>query len=535
MKRAILLGLDGGTFKLLDYYINNGAMPNLKVMRELGAWGVLNSTFPPTTPPAWSSCITGVNPGKHGIFDFREPYHKDPKRTLISSYSIRSAKIWHYLEKSNKTAVLLNVPLTYPPEEIKGYIVSGLMTPSEDVDYTHPKELKNELIKAVGKYIINIDIPQYDIDHPDDAKKFFDELDEMTRLRVRAFEWLLSEKKWDFFMAVFVFADRIQHLFWKVIDPELDFKRPDAGAIRERTQGLFKKFDELLGRLMKTLGDDTTLFLISDHGFGSTEMWFNANTWLDKLGYLKLEPAQFFKKRAFALAMNFAESRFGKSIIPKSFARKVRSSVRAKRSTFKTDLPYSLDMNRTSAFFAGIPSQGIFVTKKGAEREKIKRELKEMILELKLPNGMQAADEVKFSDEIYFGPETEFAPDLFFVLKNFSVLARPILGDWQVFRTSANAPNGFHRKDGVFFAYGKSIAPKKLEPLEMVDIMPTVLYAMGEKVPKNLDGRVRTDIFKSPKPIELCEQIVPPYLEKQAFSDDEQAEIKRRLSGLGYF
>jgi len=535
MGRTILLGLDGGTFRLLDYYVASGAMPNLAKIRENGAWGVLNSTFPPTTPPAWSSCMTGVNPGRHGIFDFREPYHRDPTRALISSYSIRSAKIWHYLEKSDKTSILLNVPLTYPPEKIKGCVISGLMTPSEDVDYTYPKELKRELIKAVGKYVVNIDIPQYDIDHPDDARKFFDGLDEMTKLRTRAFEWLLSEKKWDFLMAVFVFSDRIQHLFWKVVDPVLDFKRPDAGAIRERTKKLFSEFDELLGRLVKSLDDDTTLFLISDHGFGPTETWFNANSWLSKLGFLRLETQQFFKKRAFALAMNLAESRLGKSIIPQNFARRARASVRSKRSTFKTDLPFSLDMVKTKAFFAGIPSQGIFVTQKGAERERTKKELKEKILELKLPDGSNAADGAWFAEEIYSGPETEFAPDLVFVLKDFSVLARPILGDWKNFRTSANSPNGFHRKDGIFFAYGKSIAPAKIEPLEMVDVMPTVLYAMGEKVPKNLDGKVRTEIFKSLQAIEFCEPIVPPYLEKGAFSEDEELEIKRRLSGLGYF
>lgn len=531
----ILLGLDGGTFRLLEHYIKSGVMPNLAGMRDGGAWGVLNSTFPPTTPPAWSSCMTGTNPGRHGIFDFREPYHKDPTRALISSYSIRSAKIWHYLEKSNKTSILLNVPLTYPPERINGCAISGLMTPSEDVDYTYPKELRSELIKAVGRYIVNIDIPQYDIEHPDDAKRFFDELDDMTQLRARAFEWLLSEKRWDFFMAVFVFSDRIQHLFWKVIDPELDFQRPDAEAIRERTEKLFCEFDEFLGRLIKSLDDDTTLFLISDHGFGSTETWFNANTWLSKLGYLKLETAQFFKKRAFALAVNLAESRFGKSVIPRGFTRKARMRVRSKRSTFKTDLPYSLDMNRTKAFFAGIPSQGIFVTQKADERERVKKELKEKILELKLPDGSQAADEVWFAEEIYSGPETEFAPDIVFVLKNFSVLARPILGDWKVFRASANSPNGFHRKDGIFFAYGKSVKPAKLEQLEMVDVMPTVLYAMGEKVPKDLDGRVKTEIFNSPSSVEFCESIVPPYLDEEAFSEDEQAEIKRRLSGLGYF
>ncbi len=536
MGRCILLGLDGGTFRLLDHYTKSGVMPNLARMQESGAWGVLKSTFPPTTPPAWASCVTGVNPGRHGIFDFRESYHRNPDRPLISSRSIRSAKIWHYLEDSGRTSILLNVPLTYPPERIKGIVVSGLMTPSEDADYTYPRELKDELKRAVGGYIPNLDIPQYDVEHPDDARRFFDDLDEMFDRRAEALRWLMVEKEWDFLMPVFVFSDRIQHLFWKVIDPERErFDRPDTDAIRERTERLFHRFDRVIGELMGSLGDDDTLFLMSDHGFGSTELWFNANTWLEKTGYLKVQASASVKKRAFVAAMNLQESRFGKAVIPRGLARAVRRRVRSGRSTFKTDLPHALDKDRTLAFFAGIPTQGIFITAKGAERERVRHELKERLLDLKLPDGTPATDGVWFPEEIYSGPEAAYSPDLVFVLKDFAVLARPLLGDWRVFRSSAATPNGFHRTDGIFLAFGKSIKAGRVEPLEMVDVMPTVLYAMGERVPEGLDGKVRTDIFGEPEPIEYRDPIPPPYMREDAFTDDEQQAIKKRLSGLGYF
>jgi len=241
------------------------------------------------------------------------------------------------------------------------------------------------------------------------------------------------------------------------------------------------------------------------------------------------------RKRAFVAAMNLQESRFGRALIPRGLARAVRRRVRSGRSTFKTDLPHALDEDRTLAFFAGIPTQGIFITAKGAERERIRRELKERLLDLKLPDGTPAADGVWFPEEIYSGPEAAYSPDLVFVLKDFAVLARPLLGDWRVFRPSAATPNGFHRTDGIFLAFGKSIKAGKVEPLEMVDVMPTVLYAMGERVPEGLDGKVRTDIFGEPEPIEYRDPIPPPYMREDAFTDDEQQAIKKRLSGLGYF
>ncbi|MCL5256546.1 MAG: alkaline phosphatase family protein, partial [Chloroflexi bacterium] len=68
---VVLLGLDGADFGLVDRLIELGKLPNLQKLREEGASGVLQSTYPSFTAPAWTSFITGLWPGKHGIFNFQ--------------------------------------------------------------------------------------------------------------------------------------------------------------------------------------------------------------------------------------------------------------------------------------------------------------------------------------------------------------------------------------------------------------------------------------------------------------------------------
>ena len=96
-RRLILLGLDGATFANLRPWAEDGTLPNLNRIMTEGAWGELASTVPPTTPPAWSAAITGKNPGKHGIFDFRESPYKHRHRPLITGASVRGRKIWNIL------------------------------------------------------------------------------------------------------------------------------------------------------------------------------------------------------------------------------------------------------------------------------------------------------------------------------------------------------------------------------------------------------------------------------------------------------
>jgi predicted AlkP superfamily phosphohydrolase/phosphomutase len=547
--RVVLLGLDGATFRLLEPWAKEGHLPHFARLYEEAVWGKLASTIPPTTPPAWAACLTGKNPGKHGIFDFMESPLKFPGRPLINLSSMQGRKLWHIFNQAGRKAAIVNVPITYPPEPIDGIMVSGMMTPSDDSEYTTPPELKEEIRRAVGHYVVNIDIPKYDVELEADALKFMDDIDHSFRKRKEAFFYLLENKEWHFFMIVFIIMDRIQHLFWKYLDPQWElYHSPMAKKLRPRILSSFKMVDEMLGELRARL-QDTPLLIMSDHGFGSTREWFNVNTWLQRNGYLKVKSDVLLKKQIFSFFMNLNDSRFVKAVIPKSIQSAVRGKIRGTRSTFKSDLEAALDYTGTRAFFASIPSQGIFINVKrdgagivepGAEYDRLRTEIREKLLELKDPlTGKQAVEKVYFREEIYHGDQTRFAPDILFVAQNYGCLGRQLLGLSAVFQSSAHTPNGFHRPDGIFYAVGPQFRRGcELQNAAIADIAPTILHLTGQPVPDDMDGSVLADAFApefmQSHPVRKVSAESIAESQRQDFSAQETDEIARRLRSLGY-
>ena len=150
--RAVVLGLDGGTWDLLRPLAERGVMPNLARALERGRHGRLQSCLPPFSAPAWMSISTGKNPGSHGIFDFWEAGTPGQKR-LVSSTSASGRKLWELVDDAGKVAHVLAVPVSYPPARLEhGSFVCGMFTPGEGVDYTWPRELKAELKALPGGY-----------------------------------------------------------------------------------------------------------------------------------------------------------------------------------------------------------------------------------------------------------------------------------------------------------------------------------------------------------------------------------------------
>jgi predicted AlkP superfamily phosphohydrolase/phosphomutase len=365
-KRVILLGLDGGTFSLLRPWIEDGLMPNLGRLMNRGVWGDLASTIPATTPPAWSTCVTGKHPGKHGIYDFRESFLRHQLRPLIHSGSIRARKLWEILADHGKRSGLVSVPITYPPEPINGFVISGLLTPDGESTYTSPPQFKDDLLKNIGDFVVNIDIPKYDTDALDDALAFLNEVQYSLEKRRDAFFHLKNHQQWDFFMIVFIFADRIQHLFWKYIDPQTKLYRSKrAGQLRDKIRRCYGTFDEMLDGVERELDDDTQLFIMSDHGFGPTRAWINVNTYLARLGLLKLKRGQSVYKSLFTTVMNVGEHPLTKKVLPEVLQRKVRGRVRGTRSSFKSDVEAAVDWSKTKAFFASIPPRACSSTSSG--------------------------------------------------------------------------------------------------------------------------------------------------------------------------
>ena len=153
VKRAVILGFDGMDPELTERFIAEGKLPNLAKMREQGTFRRLRTTYPAISPVAWSTFMTGVNPGKHNIYDFLArdvsnylPFLssaeiKGPKRSLkIGKYTIplggprirgmrRGIPFWHRLGEAGIFCSVIRVPVTFPPEKFPGVLLSGMCVP----------------------------------------------------------------------------------------------------------------------------------------------------------------------------------------------------------------------------------------------------------------------------------------------------------------------------------------------------------------------------------------------------------------------
>jgi predicted AlkP superfamily phosphohydrolase/phosphomutase len=153
VKRVVIIGFDGMDPELANRFMDEGLLPNMAGMRESGTFRRLRTTCPPISPVAWSTFQTGVNPGKHNIYDFlaRDTSNylpflssaqiSEPKRRLkIGKYSLplgkpeikglrRGTPFWHILGKAGVFASIVRVPVTFPPEKFPGVLLSGMCVP----------------------------------------------------------------------------------------------------------------------------------------------------------------------------------------------------------------------------------------------------------------------------------------------------------------------------------------------------------------------------------------------------------------------
>lgn len=117
-RKIALIGLDSITPIMIERFIAEGRMPNLKRLRDQGWWSELTSTMPPTTPAAWTTIATGSWPSTHGVEGFAVHRPGDPldkKQHSCSSDAVRSEFVWQAAERAGKRSILLKYPMSWPP------------------------------------------------------------------------------------------------------------------------------------------------------------------------------------------------------------------------------------------------------------------------------------------------------------------------------------------------------------------------------------------------------------------------------------
>jgi len=244
-RRVLIIGLDGATFDVLKPMMGAGRMPRLKALVEAGASGVLRSTTPPITPAAWTTFMTGKGPGVHGIIDFERYDVRTNQLSFNSTLCLDNVRsIWQILGDRGLTVGSVNVPMTYPPVPVNGFMVSGFETPSIEADFTYPASLKQDILRRFPDYSYATrwrrkagggdDLFAENLDY---IKGSFGQGAQLTRFCGDKYDW-------DVLMVVFKLVDNLQHKTWKYLDPRTRDRDPHRANL---VAGCFNVLDSAVG------------------------------------------------------------------------------------------------------------------------------------------------------------------------------------------------------------------------------------------------------------------------------------------------
>jgi predicted AlkP superfamily phosphohydrolase/phosphomutase len=549
-RRIIVLGLDGATWRLLDPFMDDGTMPRLAEACRYGVRASWQSTIPPFSAQAWVSLMTGRNPAKHGVTDFWELGDDRGTSNFVNSTRIHGEAIWNILARNGERIGIVNVPVTYPPPAVSGYAVSGLLTPPAATDYTYPEDLRNEILDIVPDYQPD----PYDPLRPGLSlvKEFQCWMDNHERVA----QYLLERHPVALFISVAQALDQLQHLFW---DDLAAIAEGDASTVlREELRRCFRLADEAVGHRLDMLDESTTLFIISDHGFGPARRFFHVNRFLADHGLLafaegEASPSQRLMKRLGIDQQSLKDlvRRADFLGLRRRIGRMTRMGL-ARR--LETMVAVPLDWQQTRAFAGSPASEGIFVNVRGlqphgcvspgAEYEAVRDEILAAVRDLRDPEtGQPVVAQVWRREEVYDGPALSRMPDVVFSFGQNPYLASDSLSaPTAIGPIPADYLQGRHCPDGILVAVGADIAAgATMTGASVLDLVPTLLYALGLPIPDDVDGRALSELFTPAFQRSRAVRLEPAHQtvgsaesDKQLYSEEESAAMERRLRGLGY-
>jgi predicted AlkP superfamily phosphohydrolase/phosphomutase len=543
MSKVVVIGLDGAPFGLIQKWTEEGILPNLKKLIGEGAFGPLISSYLPETPIAWNSIITGKNAGKHGVYDWGERAEGSYEIGVSLSHSCKEPPLWEIIGEEGKKAGIFNVPLTYPPKPLNGFLVSGFDTPSTKVCFTYPDSLSDEIRSRIQDYVL----ANREAYTRGTERKYVEGLLYSLEKKETAALYLIDRYDMDFGLFVFMEIDHLHHKLWRLIE-----EGSEEG--KRLFQEVYQRMDETVGKIVNRFDGETTFILVSDHGAGPLEGIMFINKWLMEEGWLKLKkrPSFYLKSflsradlfvKGYRLLSKFGLGRLGK-LLPASLQYDLATSF----------ISFSdVDWEQTMAYAFGTYGQ-IFINLKGREPqgivepgeeyEQLLKEISQRLLKLVHPRtGEKVVREVLRKEELYRGPMLKKAPDLSFVIGNFRYDSSVQFGIGVngIFGVPLFEDSGTHRREGILIASGKGIKTNfNIKGATLVDIAPTALYLLNLPIPIDMDGNVLTTMFREDwmkrHPIRHKEKESKDSSPetKTELSTEEMEMVKKRLRSLGY-
>lgn len=548
--KLLVVGLDGGTFDVIDPLIAQGRLPNLARVRTEGTAGVLRSVIPPRSAPAWITFMTGWNPGRHGVLDFWERdwrSYSSPTEGLVTTDRFAGRTFWDYACAAGRRVGIVTVPVTYPAWPISGFMLSGyLLSPGMDEHSAYPPDLAERF----GTRLL----------FPEAYRKgatreaVMREGPRMIRYRGQVAAELQSEYHNELLVVVLAPTDKAQHDFWRYREPDCppDLKERYGDVIDHH----YEACDAVIGNLWEQMGaKETNVVIVSDHGGGPyPRRCLQTNYVLHKHGLLAIHETQndqqtldWLRTIQFKLRGDLLHrlKTWGQRLMPTQTWRALHERYHGITAidwgqTLCYRVPLQVPVEGIMVNLKGRQPQGI--VEPGQEYDSVRKRVIELMSQVVDPEtGQPVVEACYLREDIYCGPFVEELPDIFLLL-------RPgYKGDGQLDTGPVSATTqaelerfrGNHTMDGIFMASGPAVrSGVTLQGANLIDVAPTLLYLMDIPIPEDMDGRGLTGAIREEHlrawPMRVTAEVLPGQSSERAFTADEEREILDRLTGLGY-
>lgn len=524
---ALVIGLDGATWRVLGSLLDRGRLPNLERLIEHGASGTLHSTSPPMTPLAWTSAATGVDPGEHGIYDFFEQDTGTYRIEPVDYDAMSRPAIWDICTYHDTSIGVVNYPIAYPPPDVDGFFISGIPATSEQNIY-RPDQVDEVL--AAHDYRLHSRVS-----HSEPAKHYFSELCDLTTVQREATIDLYNAFDVDLLWTVFMGIDWIQHYLW--------YDEIDGRSAVER---FYEYVDNEIGQLIDAMPEECPVIVLSDHGARPVRKEVHMNSLLEKLGYVFPEEStsdsgslQMLGRRAWAVARQLPSpvKQSLKRIIPREYLRQMSSRIYGEPN----QLDAVVDWEGTTAFSYGSMGR-MFIhdserydagTVAADEYDAVRQELIEQLEAVTDPEtGEPLFESIKTAEEAY-GHRGPSVPDL---------LVEPV--DWRYSMYGDFADDWIHdppervadhEPEGILILSGHPFQSTDIAA-DIVDVAPTILHLMDLPVVNDMTGQVLTETLtlkwrdKQIREVDVAAAGGDDY----GIHPDDREQMRSRLEDLGY-
>ncbi|HTY52660.1 MAG TPA: alkaline phosphatase family protein [Methanomicrobiales archaeon] len=467
--RVLVIGLDGANIDLIRQWSQEGKLPAFRKLLDGGCHGPLESVIPTITIPAWNCMTSGKNSGKTGVFSFIQKAYGTYDFRVYQMLNRKEESVWDILSDAGKEVFVFNAPNVLYAYPINGWLVSGVICLSDD-KLTWPPDLRKELEGLGYKRDIGDIQTLWSMNDAELQAIHRGITDSQCQVLLH-----FLEKKWDFGFFVLTELDRIQHAFWNQKDVLL---------------ASYQNIDRNLGLVLDKIGDDTTVFMFSDHGFGPNERTFLVNEWLANRGLLKTR--QILTVKAAKTLLRIQKWPAVVSVLRTlwrqfSFMRPLY--LKLARDTSRTPIQWDQTKAYSYATFgtiylnvAGREPLGIV---KPEDYERVRTEIIEGLKEVPA--------KAYRCEELYHGDFMASAPDIVVEIDDYVHSVSGVVGYGKIFRERFG---GHHdRHNGTFIAWGPGIRKGATVQAKMFDVVPTLLHFFDLPLGRDLDGRVLREIF----------------------------------------